>query len=46
MDDINATANSLLDFESSIEAELRAELITGKQLNLESPNQDSPSPDG
>jgi myosin heavy subunit len=35
MDDINATANSLLDFESSIEAELRAELITGKQLNLE-----------
>jgi hypothetical protein len=28
-------ANSLLDFESSIESELSAELITGKSLNLE-----------
>tara|TARA_R110001592_G_scaffold266709_2_gene532447 strand:- start:2060 stop:5122 length:3063 start_codon:yes stop_codon:yes gene_type:complete len=33
--DISATANSLLDFESSINAELSAELLTGKQLNLE-----------
>jgi hypothetical protein len=29
------TANSLLDFESSIAAEMEAELMTGKQLNLE-----------
>ena len=29
------TANSLLDFEQSIGAELEAELLTGKQLNLE-----------
>ena len=29
------TANSLLDFESSISNELEAELLTGKQLNLE-----------
>lgn len=28
-------ANQLLDFESSIEAELEAELLTGKSLNLE-----------
>ena len=28
-------SNSLLDFESSIESELSAELLTGKQLNLE-----------
>jgi hypothetical protein len=28
-------ANSLLDFESSIESELSAELLTGKSLNLE-----------
>jgi len=28
-------ANSLLDFESSISAELEAELLTGKQINLE-----------
>jgi len=29
------TANSLLDFESSIQKELEAELLTGKELNLE-----------
>lgn len=29
------TANSLLDFESSISNELEAELLTGRQLNLE-----------
>ena len=33
--DIEATSKSLLNFESSIEAELQAELLTGKQLNLE-----------
>tara|TARA_R110000764_G_scaffold2422_3_gene10164 strand:+ start:1285 stop:3897 length:2613 start_codon:yes stop_codon:yes gene_type:complete len=33
--DIEATSKSLLNFESSIEAELKAELLTGKQLNLE-----------
>ena len=33
--DIEATSKSLLNFESSIEAELEAELLTGKQLNLE-----------
>lgn len=33
--DIAASAQSLLNFESSIENELKAELITGKQLNLE-----------
>ena len=32
---LESTANSLLDFESSISAELEAELLTGKQLNLE-----------
>lgn len=35
LDDIVKSSESLLDFESSIEAELRAELLTGKQLNLE-----------
>lgn len=35
LDDIVATSKSLLEFESSIENELKAELITGKQLNLE-----------
>jgi len=35
LDDIVASSKSLLDFESSIENELKAELITGKQLNLE-----------
>ena len=33
--DIEASAKNLLQFESSIEAELKAELLTGKQLNLE-----------
>ncbi len=32
---IAKTGDALLNFEQSIEAELRAELITGKQLNLE-----------
>ena len=32
---LESSANSLLDFESSISAELEAELLTGKQLNLE-----------
>ena len=31
----DSLAGSLLDFESSIAAELEAELLTGKQLNLE-----------
>jgi hypothetical protein len=35
IDDIVAASKQLLDFESSIEAELEAELLTGKQLNLE-----------
>lgn len=30
-----AIADSLLDFQSSIEAEMEAELLTGKQINLE-----------
>ncbi len=30
-----AIADSLLDFQSSIEAEMQAELLTGKQINLE-----------
>ena len=32
---MESTANALLDFESSIAAEMEAELMTGKQLNLE-----------
>jgi hypothetical protein len=32
---IESTADSLLNFESSIENELKAELLTGKELNLE-----------
>lgn len=32
---VNQIAGSLLDFESSISKELEAELLTGKQLNLE-----------
>lgn len=32
---LESTQNSLLDFESSIAAEMEAELLTGKQLNLE-----------
>ena len=35
MSDIRDTAGALLNFESSIEAELEAELLTGRQLNLE-----------
>jgi hypothetical protein len=35
LDDIVASSKSLLQFESSIESELEAELLTGKQLNLE-----------
>lgn len=33
--DLEGIQSSLLDFQSSIEAELEAELLTGKQLNLE-----------
>lgn len=32
--DVDAIANSLLDFESSIEAELEAQLLTGREINL------------
>ena len=32
---LESTSSSLLDFESSIAAEMEAELMTGKQLNLE-----------
>jgi hypothetical protein len=35
LDQVNKTGESLLNFESSIESELKAELMTGKQLNLE-----------
>jgi hypothetical protein len=35
MKDLEGTSNKLLDFHSSIDAELQAELFTGKQLNLE-----------
>jgi hypothetical protein len=35
LEQMDKTAESLLDFESSIENELKAELITGKQLNFE-----------
>lgn len=35
LSDIDATMNSLLDFEQSINAELEFELLSGKQLNLE-----------
>ena len=35
LDDIVGASESFLDFESSIQAELEAELLTGKQLNLE-----------
>jgi hypothetical protein len=33
--DLNAISGKLLDFQGSIESELEAELLTGKQLNLE-----------
>jgi hypothetical protein len=39
LDQVNKIAGSLLDFEQSIEAELTAELITGKQLNLDKARQ-------
>ena len=35
MADLAGSSKSMLDFQSSIEAELQAELFTGKQLNLE-----------
>lgn len=35
MKDVASASAGLLDFQSSIEAELQAELFTGKQLNLE-----------
>jgi len=35
LEQIDKTGESLLDFESSIENELKAELLTGKQLNFE-----------
>ena len=35
LNNIAATADALLEFESSISSELEAELLTGKQLNLE-----------
>jgi hypothetical protein len=35
LDKMDASAQSLLDFESSIQNELEAELLTGKQINLE-----------
>lgn len=35
LDQIASAGKSMLDFESSISAELEAELLTGKQLNLE-----------
>ena len=35
LEQVNKTGDSLLNWESSIENELKAELITGKQLNLE-----------
>jgi hypothetical protein len=35
LDQVNKIGESILDFESSIENELKAELLTGKQINLE-----------
>jgi len=35
IEDLSKTSDALLDFESSISAELEAELMTGKDLNLE-----------
>lgn len=39
LDEVRDTASSLLNFEDSIEKELAAELLTGKQLNLEKARQ-------
>jgi hypothetical protein len=38
IEDLGKISNSLLDFESSIQNELEAELLTGKNLNFEKPN--------
>jgi hypothetical protein len=35
IEDLGKISNSLLDFESSIQSEMEAELLTGKDLNLE-----------
>ena len=35
LDDVKTISSSILDFESSIASELEAELLTGKELNLE-----------
>ena len=35
LQEVVSTSKSLLDFQSSIDAELQAELFTGKQINLE-----------
>lgn len=35
LEKIDATASSLLDFESSIQSQMEAEVLTGKQLNLD-----------
>ena len=34
LDDVNNIADSLMDFESSIQNELEAQLLTGKQINM------------
>ena len=39
LEKMNSIADSLLNFETSIEAELEAELLTGKNLNLEKARQ-------
>lgn len=39
MDQVNSIASSLLDFEGSIQAELEAELLLGKDINLEKARQ-------
>ena len=39
LDKVDAIAGSLLDFESSIENELQAELLLGKDINLEKARQ-------
>ena len=39
LNDVESSANGLLNFEESIEKELTAELLTGKQLNLEKARQ-------
>lgn len=35
IEDLGKTSSALLDFESSIQSEMEAELLTGKELNLE-----------